>query len=148
MKYSVLNKPMLICEKELKYAKGICIAGIVVALILNLIFTLVSSDSNITLFLVLNILVDIVFGTLIYSYYILNIENTKRLLKLYKKERDTLSGTVETVCFERRTHMSIDCVEVKINNRILFLPENTIDLAVGDNVTVYYTSGIIVEVEK
>ncbi len=148
MKYSVLNKPMLICEKELKYAKGICIAGIVVALILNLIFTLVSNDSNITLFLVLNILVDIVFGALIYSYYILNIENTKRLLNLYKKERDTLSGTVETVGLERRTHMSIDCVEVKINNRILFLPENTIDLAMGDNVTVYYTSGIIVEVEK
>ena len=80
MKYSILKKSLLDYEKDLKSARLLCFLGIALALIINLVLTLASKDQNMTLFLVLNIFTDIIFGLIIYSYYILKVENAKKIL--------------------------------------------------------------------
>ena len=43
--------------------------------------------------------------------------------------------------------MGMDCLEVTVDDRILFLPANTVTLQPGDTGAFFVVSGLIVEVE-
>lgn len=148
MKISVLNKPLGECAFELRIKKWACILMIVLALALNLVFTLSTTDSTLNLFKILNIAVDIVIGVAVYTFYILKIQPRSRLLMLCAREKNVISGVVDEIDTTVQTHLSVDCISVKIGERVLFLPRDSIELTVGESISAYYTSNIIVEVEK
>ena len=148
MKISVLNKPLGECAFELRIKKWACILMIVLALALNLVFTLSTTDSTFNLFKILNIAVDIAIGITVYTFYILKIQPRSRLLRLCAREKEVISGVVDEIDLTPQTHLSIDCIRVRIGERVLFLPIDTIELSLGESISAFYTSNIIVEVEK
>lgn len=148
MKYSVLNKPLGECAFEIKKNKLLCILMIVLALALNIAFTLSTTDSTLNLFKILNIAVDIAVGITVYTFYIVKIQPRVRLLRLCARERSVISGVVDEIDTKIQTHLSVDCISVRIGERVLFLPVDSIELSVGESISAYYTSNVIVEVEK
>lgn len=148
MKYSVLKIPQSELETEQKTKKRYSLIAAVLALIVNIILTVLSDDSTLMLFTVLNILIDIIAGVGIYTYYILNIGPQDKLLRLYKSQSETVSGTVTSLGSEVRTHMSVECTEVIVGERSLLLPIDTLELTEGEDITAKCAFGVIVEVEK
>ena len=148
MRYSVLKQPKEQAAAEIKKKTYVCIASILAALVLNLTFVLLSRDETMDLFLALNILVDIAAGAFAFTYYLANVSTQKKLLRLCNRQLDSVEGTVEKIGTEKQTYLSIECVELDLNGRIIFLPTNTLELSVGDKITAYCTSNVVMEVEK
>ena len=148
MRYSVFSKSEEIVGAELKKHKRKCTAICAIALITNVLLTMFTTETTIKLFLIINILLDIVVGMYVYTYYLANISTQKKLIAISQKAIEKVSGTVEKISDETITHLSIECVEVKVSERILFMPLNTIQLSCGENIVAYCNSNVIVEVEK
>lgn len=148
MKYSVLKMPQEELEREQKSKKRISVIAAVLVLIVNIILTILSGDSTLKLFAILNALIDIAAGVWIYTYYILHIGPQNKLLRIYKSQREIVSGTVTSLGSEVRTHMSVECTEAVVGERSLLLPVDTIELTEGEDITVKCAFGVIVEVEK
>lgn len=148
MRYNVLNNSEEIACVELENHKRKCIAICAITIIANVLLTLFTVEATTKLFLIINILVDIVVGMYVYTYYLANISTQKKLIAISQKAREKVSGTVEKISDETITHLSIECVEVKVSERILFMPLNTIQLSCGENIVAYCNSNVIVEVEK
>lgn len=148
MRYIILNKSEDVARLELKKHKTNCILLIALTLVVNLLLTIFTTDTTMTAFLVINILIDIASGIFVYTYYLANISTQKKLVTIFRKSRDEVKGTVENISEDICTHLAIECVEVRVSGRILFLPINTIELACGEEIIAYCASNVIVEVEK
>lgn len=148
MKYSVLKKSEDEARKELKNNELICGVTIALALILNIVLTLLTNDSTMTLFLVANIVIDVIVGVFVYTYYLEKICTQKKLIHLFDKRRETVFGTVENIDNEICTHLSVECFKVALDSRIVFLPIDSIELSCGESIVAHCSSNVIVEVEK
>ena len=148
MRYNVLNKSEDQARSDLKKHKTLCIMIGVIVLAINILLTLFTTDATFTAFLIINILIDIVAGVYIFTYYLANIRTQKKLIAIFSKTKEEIKGTIEDISSDTLTHLSIDCVKVKVSERILFLPIGTIELTCGENIIAYCSSNVIVEVEK
>ena len=148
MRYSILNKSEKDACSELKKHKTVCILIGVIVLAINILLTSFTSDATFTVFLIINILIDIVAGVYIFTYYLANIRTQKKLIAMFSKTKEEIKGTIEDISSDTLTHLSIDCLKVKISDRILFLPVGTIELTCGENIVANCSSNVIVEVEK
>ena len=148
MKYNVLGKTSEHAIIELRKNTAICVICAVLAVFVNVTFTVASDEQTRTLFLYLNILVDVVAGAFIYTCFFARIRTQKKLMCLYMREKEIIRGRVDEIYEEEITHLAIECFTVKIGGRMLFLPINTIQLAVGEEIAAYYSANVIVEVEK
>lgn len=148
MKYSVLKKSEDEARKELKKNELICGAVIAFALILNVVLTLITNDATMTIFLVINIVIDVIVGVFVYTYYLAKIRTQKKLIHLFDKKRETVSGSIENISNDICTHLSVECFEVTLDSRIVFLPIDSIELSCGESIVAHCSSNVIVEVEK
>ena len=147
MKRGVLDKPIGEFEKRLRLGSLGCRAMSVVAVLLNVLVVLLRNEGNHSALLILNIGIDILVFGFCYTYKILNIDTQKVLLRLYRKERSVISGEILEVSESTKTYMSIECREVNVDGKILFVPVNTIALTNGEKLRIFSASNVIVEVE-
>ena len=148
MKYNVLKKSEDLARRELKWNERICGTTIAVAVILNVLFTLITNDSTMTFFLVVNIVIDVVVGVFSYTFYLAKIHTQKKLIALFDKRQETITGCVEKIGSDICTHLSVECFEVTLDSRIVFLPIESIELSCGESIVARCSSNVIIEVEK
>ena len=147
MTQSVLGRSAHSYKKRLDLHIGLCIAGLVLTIGLNILFTTLRTDSNHTLMLILNIAADVLCGFLLLYAWQMHILPGLRLYRLFCRNRELLSGTVTEISHDTQRYMDIDCHTVTVDGRRVFLPTDTLCLLPA-KYTFSLVSNIIVEAEQ
>lgn len=147
MTRSVLGQSAHSYKKRLDLRIGLCIAVFVLTVGLNILFTVLRTDSNHTLMLILNIAADVLCGFLLLYTWDMHILPGLRLYRLFCRNRELLSGTVTEISQDTQRYMDIDCHTVTVDNRRVFLPAGTLNIQKAA-CTLSLVSNIIVEAEQ
>ncbi len=120
----------------------------VATLLVNILLVLLRNDHTHTWFLLANIATDIACG--VYLVYDLSFHYVpqKRLLKLSKRMKETLSGVITEIEPYTTRYADLDCYCVKLDKRRTFLPAGTLQLEVGMHVELTLSGNVILEVAK
>lgn len=147
MKQSILGQAAHTYKKQLHRRIGLCMVAALVTFGLNLLLVALHTDANHGIFLALNIGADILCGIFVLYYVEMHIRPQRKLYKLFIRQRQLLTGTVDSVSPQVQRYLDLDCYAVTINERKVFLPANTIKLEPG-SCTLSLVSNVIVEVEQ
>lgn len=134
-------------KKRLDQRIGLCISVFVLTVGLNILFTALRTDSNHTLMLILNIAADVLCGFFLLYAWDMHILPGLRLYRLFRRNRELLSGTVTEISQGTQRYMDIDCYTVTVNDRRVFLPAGTLKIQYAA-CTLSLVSNIIVEAEQ
>lgn len=149
MRKIMIDKSISDFSGMIKKRTVLCIAVGISALVLNLVFTLMRTDSNHTIMLILNIAADIIAGffiTYFASFYILP---QKRRLKFSRKAAETICGNISKISEKTIRVLGFDCYTVEIDGRKVFLPDcSVVTLKTGEDVTLGIVMNIVTEAEK
>lgn len=148
MKQTVLGMSPTAYQKILRRRTLLCLAVAGLALGLNILFTILRTDTNHTLMLILNILSDILAGCFLVTFISLRILPQRRLFRLFAKDKTVFEMTVESICDQPRRYMDMDCVTVNGSGRTCFLPVGTLILREQERYTLSLVSNIILEVHQ
>lgn len=135
------------CRKHLNRQKCRYIFLILAALLCNVLFTAIRTDDNHWLMLVLNILTDAGTGCFLIYHVTDRFLPEKKRYDISVKPGEQIQGTVEAVSETVVRYLDMDCLEVTMNGRRMFLPVNTIRLPVGQKVRLRVVWNVIVEEE-
>ncbi len=133
---------------KIKKKRIVYIVCIVVAVMLNVLFTLLRNDNNHTLFLILNVSIDVLASWFVVGYVCLTVLPMKNLYQLtlrpteqYEIEITEMGEMVERV-------EKFNCTRIIAGKRVFFLSESfDVALKVGDKVKLTVASNIVTEVE-
>ena len=96
--------------------------------------------------LLANIGVDIIGGSFLIARLTMCVFPQKKLLQLYDRATQEESGQVLEIGDVITHYIGIDCYEVSLEDRRLFLPADTMVLNVGHNYSFRLKGNLIVEV--
>lgn len=147
MKQSVLGQSARSYKKKLHQHIGLCIAGLMLTVGLNILFTSLRTERNHTLMLILNIAADVVCGFLLLYAFQVHLFPALRLYKLFCRNREQLTGKVTGISQTTQRYMDMDCYTVTVNDRRVFLPAGTMSIQPAEY-TFFLVSNIIVEAEQ
>ena len=124
-----------------------CVCSILFTLCLNLFFLSFFDKWNRQLLFFLNVVTDVLCGCCLIAYVELRILPQKKLLRLTKHRFSIYYGTVQSVSGVSIRYMDLDCLEVQMDERRLYIPVGTILLTSGNAYRFHLVSHIITEVE-
>ena len=124
-----------------------CVCSILFTLCLNLFFLSFFDKWNRQLLFFLNVVTDILCGCALIAYVELRILPQQKLLRLTKHRFSTYYGTVQSVSGVSIRYMDLECLEVQVDVRRLYIPVGTILLTSGNTYRFHLVSHIITEVE-
>lgn len=124
-----------------------CVCSILFTLCLNLFFLSFFDKWNRQLLFFLNVVTDNLCGCALIAYVELRILPQKKLLRLTKHRFSIYYGTVQSVSGVSSRYMDLDCLEVQVDERRLYIPVGTILLTSGNAYRFHLVSHIITEVE-
>lgn len=124
-----------------------CVCSILFTLCLNLFFLSFFDKWNRQLLFFLNVVTDVLCGCCLIAYVELRILPQKKLLRLTKHRFSIYYGTVQSVSGVSSRYMDLDCLEVQVDERRLYVPVGTILLTSGNTCRFHLVSHIITEVE-
>ena len=110
--------------------------------------TVLRTEENHNWLMLLNILIDICGGWFIIGYVSLCVLPQKKLLSCLAKGKYYIEGSVIEVSQQSVRYMGLDCCEVHLAERRLFLPEDTLSLDAGEKYRFLLCGDIIVEVSS
>lgn len=147
MKRSVLGCSPARYQKSLRLRFIGC--GLLLALTLlgNILLYTLRTAENHTIFLLINILSDILCGCFLVYTMTARLLPMLQLYRLTCRPRSTVEGTVSAIGDQPMRYMDLDCLPVTVGQRQLFLPAGTLCLNVGSHYILSVTAGLIVEVE-
>lgn len=148
MKQNILGTSTTEYAKIIKKRTVFCVAVVMLAILLNVLFTCLRTDNNHTAMLLLNIFVDITCGAFAIYFVSFYILPQSKLLNLMKKQKEIVHGAVNNVDKQSTMYMGIACYQVMLGDRKLFVPLGTIEMYNKDTLTAQVVSNIVVEVEK
>jgi hypothetical protein len=152
MTQTILGMDKNVYTKKIKNRKIICHAVLLAMVLLNILFTLLRSDSNHGLMLFLNIFVDSLCGWFVIYFSSFWIFPQKRLLKIFNSGKSKFRGEIVEISEEMETIQSIICNRVVVGateQRVVFLPANgAIVLNKGEIWVFSVASGLIAEVNS
>lgn len=147
MKQTILGVPPLTYHRRLKKKILLCACLLIAAVAMNVLFVSLRTEENHLLMMWLNIAVDILCGFFLIYYTDTRIFPAHRLWRLMCRSKLTVTGTVDSIGKTGIRYMDIACIPVTVSGRQLFLPEDTLQLQVGEHCTLSTVSNIIVEAE-
>lgn len=124
-----------------------CVCSILFTLCLNLFLLSFFDKWNRQLLFFLNVITDILCGCALIAYVELRILPQQKLLRLAKHRSSTYYGTIQAVSDVPCRYMDLDCLEVQVDERRLYVPAGTILLTSGNAYRFHLVSHIITEVE-
>lgn len=123
--------------------------GLLLALTIGgnmLLYSLRTAESH-TIFLLINILSDILCGCFLVYAMTARLLPMLQLYRLACRPRSTVEGTVSAIGDQPIRYMDLDCLPVTVGQWQLFLPAGTLYLNAGSHYILSVTAGLIVEVE-
>lgn len=147
MNKTVLGENQYLLEDQIRNRIIFCIAALIAAIICNIVLTVLSTPQNHTIFMVLNMGLDMAAGWFCVWQLDSFILPYKKLLKLYRKTGTTVSGIVEEISSHTQRYYGFDCIAVTVGGHKLFVVDNdTISLEPEQSVTLEVVHGIVKEV--
>ena len=147
MNQTVLGENQYLLEEQIRNRIIFCIAALIAAVICNIALTMFRTPQNHTIFMVLNMALDMAAGWFCIWQLDSFILPYKKLLKLYRKIGTTVSGTVEEISSQTQRYYGFDCFAVTVDGHKLFVVDNgTISLEPTQQVTLEVVHGIVKEV--
>ncbi len=147
MKQTILAMPLPAFRAKLRRGRLLCLGVGLTALALNLAALLFLTRENRTFLWLTSSAVDFLCISFLIFYRDRYLSTPRKLLRLYTGKALDLTGPVSAVSGETLRHMDLDCLQVTVGSRQLFLPVDTIPLEVGKNYRFRIVAGIITEAE-
>ena len=145
---NILKKSTKAFARELKKEFVLCISILIATILVNAIVVVLRTDENHYIMLIINIITDIFAGVFVLAKVTGSFLPKHRKYKLFSKKTQTVVGKIDSVSGETLRYMHFDCHEVRVDNRVLFLPADTIELKVGCQYKMSIVSNIIIEVAE
>ncbi len=146
MKETILGMDPTLFARDLKNKKLRCVLIAVGAVLMNVLLTALRNDVTHVYMLVGNIAVDVLAGWYLVWYCSAVLEPLNTRHKLYKAIWVEHRVRVQAVSQKIRRVRGLDCREISVGERVLFLPEWMTVPEAGQSCTFYASAGVIVEV--
>lgn len=148
MKQTVFGTDRAACQKNLRTNILLCILVFCAVVFLHVVCTGARTEHNHTAMLIANIAADIIGGSFLIARLNMCVFHQKKLLKLYDQATQETTGQVLEIGNTVIHYIGVDCCEVCLENRRLFLPADTMTLTVGKHYRFRLKGNLIVEVSS
>lgn len=146
MKQTIFGTDRADCQKNLLVNILLCIFVFCVIVVLHAVCTGMRTEHNHTYMLIANIGIDIVGGSFLIARLSICVFPQKKLLQLYDRATQEAVGEVLEIGNTVIRYIGVDCYEVSLSDRRLFLPADTMELTVGQHYHFRLKGNLIVEV--
>jgi len=146
MKQTIFGTDRAAFQKNLRKNTVYCVLVFCAVVFMHGLCTLGRTEDNHTFMLIANIAADIVGGSFILARLNLCVLPQQKLLRLYDQATQQTAGQVLEVGTSMIHYIGVDCYEVSLPDRHLFLPAGTIQLQKGDTYSFRLKGNLIVEV--
>lgn len=146
MKRSVLGNSPARYPKSLRLRFIGCGLLLALTLVGNVLLYSLRTAENHTIFLLINIISDILCGCFLVYAMTARLLPMLQLYRLTCRPRSTVEGMVTAIGSQPMRYMDLDCLSVSVGQRQLFLPSGTLSLNVGSHYVLSVTANLIVEV--
>ena len=146
MKQTIFGTDRATCQKILRVNILLCILVFCAIVILHVVCTAMRTEHNHTCMLIANIGTDIIGGSFLIAWLSMCVFPRKKLLQLYDRANQEADGQVLDISDTVVHYIGVDCCEVFLSDRRLFLPADTMALTVGQHYRFRLKGNLIVEV--
>ena len=146
MKQTVLGADRYDYEKRLRANILLCIVLLCAMVVIHALCICLRTTNNHTAMLICNIAVDILGGSFLLARLNLCILPQKKLLQLYDRAAQEATGQVLEINTSMIHYIGVDCYEISLPDRQLFLPAETMVLHLGKEYRFRLKGNLIVEV--
>ena len=137
---------LMLVKRQIISGRYLCIVLAIIIIVLHALFTMLRTDTNHIWMLLANILTDVLGGWGIIFIAGTYIAPRQRFYAVACRPAEQLSGVVESVSEHTLRQLKIDCYEIKVNGKIVFLPCHFPIVHLGDQVVFSVSNGVVVEV--
>lgn len=146
MKQSVLGADRTDCERSIRRNILVCIFVFFAIVLIHVACTYFRAEHTHTAMLIANIAADIIGGSFLIARLNIYVLPQHKLLKLYDRATQEAAGQVLEIGSSIVHHIGVNCYEVRLAERRLFLPADTIVLTVGEHYRFRLKGNLIMEV--
>lgn len=146
MKQTIFGTDRAVYQKNLRKNILLCIFVFCVISVIHIVCTCLRTEHNHTYMLIANIAADIIGGSFLITRLNMCIFPRKKLLHLYDLATQEATGQVLEIGNTVIHYIGVDCYEISLSDRRLFLPANTMVLTVGAYYHFRLKGNLIVEV--
>lgn len=133
-------------QRNLRTNILLCIFAFCAVAFIHIVCTLLRTDQNHTAMLVSNIAADMIGGSFLIARLSMCVFPQQKLLKLYDLATQEATGQVVEMGTSMIHYIGVNCYEVSLPDRRLFLPAHTMVLTVGRHYHFQLKGNLIVEV--
>lgn len=146
MKQTILGADRADYQKTLRKNILLCAFLFCAIVFIHVVCTLSRTERNHTVMLIANIATDILGGSFLIARLSMCVFPQQKLLGLYDRANQEVAGQVLEIGNAIIHYIGVDCYEVSLENRRLFLPADTMVLAAGKHYRFRLKGNLIVEV--
>lgn len=148
MKQSILGRSAEAYRRLLLRRTALCVAVVCLTAAVNFLLAAAFSEKTYTLFLLGNIISDIFCGFFLIAYLSFRVLPLRRRYRLFLTTGVCADGTVQAIGEQSVRRKKLDCLPVTLDDRVIFLPVDTVQLAQGASYRFRLVGGIITEAEQ
>lgn len=141
------KKALPVIKRQIKWGTLLCCMAVIAAAGLNILFTSLRTEANHAFMLLANILADTLAGWFVIFFGVSYVAPRKWFYAIACKPSQRISGIVGSVSEHTTRQMKLDCRELTVGGRKLFLPAHFPAVEVGAEASFDVVSNVIVEVE-
>ena len=146
MKQTVLGIDRAVFQKNLRTNILLCIFVFCAIVLIHVVCTVARTEYNHTYMLLANIAADIIGGSFLIARLSMCVFPQKKLLQFYDRATQETTGQVLEIGNSIIHYLGVNCYEVSLENRRLFLPADTRVLTAGKHYRFRLKGNLIVEV--
>jgi hypothetical protein len=146
MKQTIFGTDRATCQRNLRVNILLCILVFCAIVVLHAVCTAIRTELNHTYMLIANIGTDVIGGSFLIARLSMCVFPQKKLLQLYDRANQDADGQVLGISDTVIHYIGVDCYEVLLSDRRLFLPADTMALTVGQHYRFRLKGNLIVEV--
>lgn len=146
MKQTILGADRSIFQKNIRKNILLCILVFCAITCVHIVCTVGRTAENHTWMLLLNIGADVLGGSFLIASLSICVLPGQKLLRFYDQAAQEADGQVLEIGEDLTHYIGVDCYELSLPDRHLFLPADSIRLTVGENYRFRLKGNLIVEV--
>lgn len=146
MKQTVLGTDRADFQKRFRRSILLCILVFCAIVFIHVLCTALRTKQNHTAMLIANIGADIIGGSFLIAHLSMCVFPQKKLLHLYDRGNQEIAGQVLEIGESVIHYIGVDCYEIHLPNRRLFLPADTMVLTAHEHYRFRLKGNLIVEV--
>lgn len=148
MKQTVLGADRTVCQRNIRRNILLCIVVFCAIVVIHAVCTCLRTEQNHTAMLIANITADIIGGSFLIAQLSVCVLPQQKLLRLYDQATQEATGQVLEIGSDLIHYIGVNCYEVRLPDRRLFLPADTMVLTVGEHYCFRLKGNLIMEVSS